>query len=68
MFGGAAFAKEHILGLDDYNRATIYENFVASIVGSTACIVIANPFDVIKTRVQNKDFGEKVSVCVKESA
>lgn len=61
LFGGAALAKDHIFHLEDYNDATWFQNFVASIVGATACIVVANPLDVIKTRVQNKDFGEKVS-------
>ena len=33
----------------------------ASCVGSLLCIVIANPIDVIKTRVQSQDFGVKIS-------
>lgn len=61
LFGGAAMAKEHILHLDDYNKATLWQQFVASIVGSTACIVIANPLDVIKTRVQNRSFDRPES-------
>mmetsp|Transcript_35075 Transcript_35075/g.68855 ORF Transcript_35075/g.68855 Transcript_35075/m.68855 type:complete len:309 (+) Transcript_35075:112-1038(+) len=61
LFGGAAFAKEVIFGLEDYNKATLWQNFVSSIVGSLSCIIVANPADVVKTRVQNKDFGAKVS-------
>lgn len=61
LFGGAALAKDRLFQLQDFNDATWFQNFVAAIVGSFACITIANPLDVIKTRVQNKDFGERVS-------
>jgi len=58
LFGGAALAKDHIFGLEDYNNATVFQNFVASIVGGVSCIVVANPMDVVKTRVQNKNFDK----------
>lgn len=61
MFGGAAFAKDVLMDLEDYNSATLTQNFYASCVGSIACITIANPLDVIKTRVQSSDFGSKAS-------
>merc|ERR1740130_1923071 len=48
LFGGAALAKDLIFDLKDYNDATWYQNFGASICGAIACIVIANPLDVIK--------------------
>jgi hypothetical protein len=37
------------------------QNFVASCVGSIACVLVANPLDVIKTRVQSRDFDRPES-------
>jgi len=55
LFGGSAFAKE-ALGIKDYNAATWSQNFIASIAGATASLVVSAPLDVIKTRIQNKNF------------
>lgn len=55
MFGGSAFAKE-ALGLKDYNAATWGQNFIASIAGAAASLVVSAPLDVIKTRIQNRNF------------
>ena len=54
LFGGSAFAKEYLLGLKDYSQATWSQNAVASIVGSISSLVVSQPLDVIKTRVQNQ--------------
>ncbi|KAG5966271.1 Mitochondrial GTP/GDP carrier protein 1 [Claviceps sp. LM220 group G6] len=56
LFGGSAFAKEYIFHLQDYNKATWYQNFVASIAGASASLVVSAPLDVIKTRIQNRNF------------
>ncbi|KAJ9601977.1 high copy suppressor of abf2 [Cladophialophora chaetospira] len=56
LFGGSAWAKEKIFKLEDYNAATWGQNFVASIVGSSASLIVSSPLDVIKTRVQNRNF------------
>jgi hypothetical protein len=61
LFGGNAFAKEYIFKLDDYNKATFFQNGISSIIGSVASIVISNPLDVIKTRIQNRDFNNPQS-------
>lgn len=61
LFGGTAFAKDVIFGLDDYSKATFMQNMAASTVGSVLSITGTNPMDVVKTRIQNKDFGEKHS-------
>ena len=37
-------------------RATISQNFVASIAGSISSIAISQPMDVVKTRIQNRPF------------
>lgn len=56
LFGGSAFAKEYIYKLEDYTRATWFQNFVASICGASASLIVSAPLDVIKTRIQNKNF------------
>ncbi|CUS10014.1 unnamed protein product [Tuber aestivum] len=55
LFGGSAFAKE-MLGLTDYNAATWGQNFIASIAGASSSLVVSAPLDVIKTRIQNRNF------------
>ncbi|CUG88891.1 mitochondrial carrier protein, putative [Bodo saltans] len=61
LFGGTAFTKDIIFGLEDYSKATFVQNMIASAVGSCLSITVTNPMDVIKTRIQNKDFGAKHS-------
>lgn len=56
LFGGSAFAKEYILGLEDYSKATWFQNIVASIFGASASLIVSAPLDVIKTRIQNRNF------------
>lgn len=56
MFGGSAFVKEHIFHLHDYNKATFFQNFCASIGGAVSSITVAAPLDVVKTRIQNRNF------------
>lgn len=56
LFGGSAFAKEFLFKLEDYNKASWFQNFVASIAGASASLVVSAPLDVIKTRIQNRNF------------
>ncbi|EPE03755.1 mitochondrial carrier protein yhm1 [Ophiostoma piceae UAMH 11346] len=56
LFGGSAFAKEFLFKLEDYNKASWFQNFVASVAGASASLVVSAPLDVIKTRIQNKNF------------
>lgn len=42
--------------MEDYNKATFFQNFCASIGGSVASITVAAPLDVVKTRIQNRNF------------
>lgn len=58
MFGGATVVKAGWFGVEDMAHATVYQNFVASIVGAVAAVTIASPLDVIKTRVQATDFDK----------
>jgi len=59
LFGGSAFAKQYLFQLHDYNSATWFQNFVASIAGSSASLVVSAPLDVVKTRIQNRNFEAK---------
>ena len=43
LFGGSAFVKEYIFSLEDYGRATFFQNFAASIGGAIASITISAP-------------------------
>jgi Mitochondrial carrier protein len=61
LFGGSAFAKEKIFKLQDYNAASWSQNFVASICGASASLVVSAPLDVIKTRIQNRNFDNPES-------
>ncbi|KAI0602304.1 putative YHM1 [Biscogniauxia sp. FL1348] len=56
LFGGSAFTKEYVFGLNDYNQASWFQNFIASIAGASASLVVSAPLDVIKTRIQNRNF------------
>lgn len=56
LFGGSAAAKEYLYKLSDYNSATWSQNFVASIAGASASLIVSAPLDVIKTRIQNRNF------------
>lgn len=61
LFGGSAFAKEYIIGLEDYSKATWTQNIVASICGASASLIVSAPLDVIKTRIQNRNFDNPES-------
>ena len=54
LFGASAFTKEYLFNLQDYSKATFFQNFVASIAGAIASITISAPLDVIKTRIQSR--------------
>lgn len=61
LFGGSAAAKQYFYQLTDYNSATWGQNFVASICGATASLIVSAPLDVVKTRIQNRNFEAKES-------
>ncbi|KAI8320774.1 mitochondrial carrier [Martensiomyces pterosporus] len=61
LFGGSAFTKEFVFGLEDYNKATFIQNFFASIGGAVASLTVSAPMDVIKTRIQARSFDNPES-------
>ena len=46
LFGGSAFTKEYLFDIQDYRKATFFQNFIASIVGAVASIAISNPVNI----------------------
>ena len=58
LFGGSAFTKEYVYKLTDYSSATWGQNFVSSIMGAAASLTVSAPLDVIKTRIQNRNFDD----------
>eukprot|EP00240_Pyramimonas_obovata_P013221 CAMPEP_0118921156 /NCGR_PEP_ID=MMETSP1169-20130426/521_1 /TAXON_ID=36882 /ORGANISM="Pyramimonas obovata, Strain CCMP722" /LENGTH=247 /DNA_ID=CAMNT_0006861831 /DNA_START=230 /DNA_END=973 /DNA_ORIENTATION=+ len=55
LFGANAWAKDTLF---NNNLDAYWKTFVTSTVGSVASIVVASPMDVIKTRIQNRDFND----------
>jgi len=55
LFGGNAAAKS-AMGLSETQQATWTQDSIASCAGAVASITVAQPLDVIKTRIQNRPF------------
>jgi hypothetical protein len=61
LFGGNSAAK-FMLGVgEDGQRATWTQDAIASCAGATASITVAQPLDVIKTRIQSRPFNSPES-------
>lgn len=62
LFGGNAFAKS-CMGLEEsfVGEATLLQNFISSSSGATASIIVAQPLDVVKTRIQARPFDSPES-------
>ncbi len=43
LFGGSAAVKEYGFALEDYRKATFFQNFCSSIAGAVASITISAP-------------------------
>ena len=62
LFGGNSMAKK-AMGLEETmgGEATWWQNGIASASGSIASIAVAQPLDVVKTRIQNRPFDSPES-------
>lgn len=61
LFGGNMAAKEAMGVGEDGARATWTQDAIASCVGAVASISVAQPLDVIKTRIQKRPFDSPES-------
>ncbi|KAL7474678.1 hypothetical protein ACHAW6_000644 [Cyclotella cf. meneghiniana] len=61
LFGGNTAAKSAMGVGEDGVRATWTQDAIASCVGAVASITVAQPLDVIKTRIQNRPFDSPES-------
>ena len=61
LFGSSTLLKSTLYGLDINDKNSLGQHFVCSSGASTACIAISSPMDVVKTRIQNKDFSSNTS-------
>jgi hypothetical protein len=59
LFGGATAAKTWMGVGEDGVRATWTQDAIASCIGATASITVAQPLDVVKTRIQNRPFDSR---------
>jgi hypothetical protein len=60
LFGGNAAAKS-AMGLTEQQQATWMQDSIASCAGAVASITVAQPLDVIKTRIQHRPFDSPES-------
>merc|ERR1719159_1892876 len=58
LFGANAFVKEYIFGLRNHKDATVMQTAISSSAGCASSIIVACPFDVVKTRIQSGTFGD----------
>jgi len=61
LFGVNSLAYTRLFGIEGPWEAKFYQIFVASMCGGTCSILFSSPMDVIKTRIQNKPFGDERS-------
>jgi len=59
LFGVNAFVKEYVFGLSSHKDATFLQTTASSTAGCVSSILVACPFDVVKTRIQSGTFGDQ---------
>lgn len=60
LFGGNSLAKSY-MGVSEEQPATWTQDALASTAGAIASISVAQPLDVVKTRIQNRPFNSPES-------
>lgn len=61
LFGGNSAAKSYMRVGEDGKQATWTQDALASTAGAISSITVAQPLDVIKTRIQNRPFNSPES-------
>jgi hypothetical protein len=61
LFGGSAAAKSWMQVGEDGQQATWTQDAIASSAGAISSITVAQPLDVIKTRIQSRPFDSPES-------
>jgi len=61
LFGGACLVKDKVFRLHNHNDATFSQIVIASATGALACITVASPMDVVKTRIQKQPFEDPIT-------
>lgn len=67
LFGANAFVKEHVFGLSKAEDANLAQTVVSSTAGCVSSILVACPFDVVKTRIQSGTFGDQSGMAIVRS-
>jgi len=61
LFGSACLVKDKFFRLKNHNDATFAQILIASTTGALACITVASPMDVVKTRIQKQPFEDPLT-------
>lgn len=64
LFGANAAVKEYVFHLQDHRDASLLQTAASSFAGSVSSILVACPFDVVKTRVQSGTFGNEGGIAI----
>lgn len=56
LFGCNALTMEYVFKIDNHSDATFLQFAMSSVAGASASIIVAQPLDVIKTRIQARPF------------
>eukprot|EP00823_Brevimastigomonas_motovehiculus_P001055 TRINITY_DN1158_c0_g1_i1.p1 TRINITY_DN1158_c0_g1~~TRINITY_DN1158_c0_g1_i1.p1 ORF type:complete len:312 (-),score=57.08 TRINITY_DN1158_c0_g1_i1:309-1244(-) len=61
LFGAAVCVKEYVFKIEDFKKASLFQQFASSTIGAFASIAVSSPLDVVKTRIQHVKFGTPVT-------
>ncbi|TMW67181.1 hypothetical protein Poli38472_012297 [Pythium oligandrum] len=61
LFGCNAFCMQYVFGIEKHSDASFLQFAMSSIAGASASIIVAQPLDVIKTRIQARAFDSPES-------
>jgi len=62
LLGANAFVKDHVFGLANHRDATFVQTTISSTAACLSSILVACPFDVVKTRIQSGTHGQQAGL------